>query len=438
MRMIPLMIGAALVAMPAVANGPPGGTLVDEVGKAYAQLQQYHATTQFTATTYSGRWIATSEAQTHVAFDRATGRLKIDSPEYLLVGDGTTLRIKTPAFPGQHIEVPQPAPLTYTALQAVAPVVGALPMPDVAFFFSDQPIKVLSEGTAVSATPGVVAPDAEDPRPYLFTQTHLGPMKLILSNDTRLIEAMRLGETPNPPDDRVEILLDVTIKSINQPLPDELFVFDTTGSQAVKSFTPGNVGGAAGGGGGGGSGGPSGGGHPLIGKVAPDFTRKDLAGEDWSLKDAEADIVVLAFWASWAPPCAAYVPAMLELQAWALKEEKSVQVVMVNCGEKVETVKVVWNKGEFEGTCLLDDFTVSDQYMMTVLPHTVVIAEGVVRYLHSGPEPDERAPIQKQVDRLLEEIAQKRAANETKATADIETTDTPAEPEPTLTTEDAP
>lgn len=47
---------------------------------------------------------------------------------------------------------------------------------------------------------------------------------------------------------------------------------------------------------------------------APDFTLKDLDGKAVRLADFKDKVVLLAFWATWCPPCRAEIPHFKELQ----------------------------------------------------------------------------------------------------------------------------
>jgi len=433
-----------LMAVSAPAQAPPGGTLTDQVREAYGELKQYESTVAFTAVRREGRWQIIDEAQTFVAFDRPTSRLAIDTPHFRLVADGTKLRVRADAFPGQHLEVDQPTPLTYGKLAEAWPAINAMPVPDAVFLFAENPINVLSEGSALAATPKLPGPDNPDAPPKLVAQTHTGLMTLTLRDDAKLLKQMRLeaGDAGGAVSggDGVSVTLQITDVKRDQPIDDDAFAFDTTGSQAVAQLTPpgpggatsrgggaasggggaasggggaaSGGGGAASGGGGaasGGGGAASGGGHPLIGKRTPDFVLKDLAGHDWALKDhVDADLLVLGFWASWTPANKDYLPAMRQLAKWGEEQALEIEVVLINCGEKPADIKPILEAHELELPCLLDDFTVSDQYLMQFLPHTVIIGEGVVRYLHGGAHDDYAALLKPELEKLATWIEARR------------------------------
>lgn len=49
--------------------------------------------------------------------------------------------------------------------------------------------------------------------------------------------------------------------------------------------------------------------HP----AAPDFTLKDLNGNEISLSDYEGKVLFLNFWATWCPPCRREIPDFIEV-----------------------------------------------------------------------------------------------------------------------------
>jgi len=51
----------------------------------------------------------------------------------------------------------------------------------------------------------------------------------------------------------------------------------------------------------------------LVGRVAPDFTLTDMAGQQVTLSQFRGKVVILNFWATWCPPCREEMPSMERL-----------------------------------------------------------------------------------------------------------------------------
>ncbi len=52
----------------------------------------------------------------------------------------------------------------------------------------------------------------------------------------------------------------------------------------------------------------------LVGQPAPDFILSDLAQQTFHLADHRGGVVLLAFWATWCPPCRSEMPMLARLQ----------------------------------------------------------------------------------------------------------------------------
>lgn len=51
----------------------------------------------------------------------------------------------------------------------------------------------------------------------------------------------------------------------------------------------------------------------VIGESAPDFTLKDMRGEEVTLSALKGKVVLVNFWATWCPPCRQEMPSMEKL-----------------------------------------------------------------------------------------------------------------------------
>ncbi len=106
--------------------------------------------------------------------------------------------------------------------------------------------------------------------------------------------------------------------------------------------------------------------------LGPDFTIKDLKGNDISLSDYRGKVVMLNFWASWCPPCRSEMPSMESLSK-TLKG-MDVEIVAVNLGESKEVAGNYINEKNFTFDVLLDsDNRVGSLYGARSIPTTYII-----------------------------------------------------------------
>lgn len=113
-----------------------------------------------------------------------------------------------------------------------------------------------------------------------------------------------------------------------------------------------------------------------IGKLAPDFTLKNLDGEEVSLSDYRGKIVFLNFWATWCPFCDKEMPDLNKLDA----ENDDLVILAVDVMEDKETVEDYINEGGYDFEVVLDeDGSISQTYLVSGFPTSYFIdPEGIL------------------------------------------------------------
>lgn len=109
-----------------------------------------------------------------------------------------------------------------------------------------------------------------------------------------------------------------------------------------------------------------------IGKEAPDFTLKNLNGEEVSLSDYRGKIVLINFWATWCMYCDKEMPDLQKIH----EENDDLVVLAVDSMEDKETVKKYIEKGGYDFEVVLDqDGKVSQTYLVSGLPTSLFVDE---------------------------------------------------------------
>ena len=123
-----------------------------------------------------------------------------------------------------------------------------------------------------------------------------------------------------------------------------------------------------------------------IGKTAPNFTLRDLGGQEVSLDQFKGKIVLLDFWATWCGPCRMTMPLLERLQ----KEYSSDLVQLaINMYEPIDLVREYARSQGLHAPVLLDEEgSVSYAYRIGAIPTQVLInREGIVRFVQEGFNP---------------------------------------------------
>lgn len=147
----------------------------------------------------------------------------------------------------------------------------------------------------------------------------------------------------------------------------------------------------------------------ISGKMAPDFTLPQYAGEEVTLSKLRGKIVVIDFWATWCGPCRRGLPLLQEFSDWAGKNTDDVVVYAVNVWERGENMEEVvemvgdfWTQNKYTMPTLISmTDKITRDYGVNGIPVTVVIdKEGRIAKMHSGFSPKLFEELKAEVEQL--------------------------------------
>lgn len=105
---------------------------------------------------------------------------------------------------------------------------------------------------------------------------------------------------------------------------------------------------------------------------APDFTLKNLAGEEVSLSDYRGKIVLINFWATWCMWCDKEMPDLQRIQ----DENEDLVVLAVDVMEKEDEVKKYIEKGKYTFEVVLDEEgEIAQTYLVSGFPTSYFVDE---------------------------------------------------------------
>ncbi len=109
------------------------------------------------------------------------------------------------------------------------------------------------------------------------------------------------------------------------------------------------------------------------GQLAPDFTLKDMQGQDVSLSNLKGKVVVLNFWATWCPPCREEMPSMEML--YRKYKNQGLVILAVNVEENgAQLVQGFLQRNPYSFSILLDETAeIQDLYGVFRFPETFII-----------------------------------------------------------------
>jgi thiol-disulfide isomerase/thioredoxin len=121
------------------------------------------------------------------------------------------------------------------------------------------------------------------------------------------------------------------------------------------------------------------------GKVAPDFTLKDIHGQPVKLSDFNGKVVLLNFWATWCGPCKLEIPWFMEFEQ-KYKDKGFAVIGVAMDDEGWEVVKPYLERQKVNYRVVVGNDKVSDAYGgVDSLPTTFVLdRQGKVVSTHVG------------------------------------------------------
>ncbi|HTR44242.1 MAG TPA: TlpA disulfide reductase family protein [Thermodesulfovibrionales bacterium] len=139
----------------------------------------------------------------------------------------------------------------------------------------------------------------------------------------------------------------------------------------------------------------------LVGKKAPDFTLKDLAGGSVSLSSMKGKAVLVNFWATWCPPCRDELPSLSKLSS--IYKSKGLVVFAVATDKRTGDVQSFLAKHSFTFQTLADpDLKTSRMFRVFSMPTSFLIdRNGVVVKRYLGEEEWDSPEIRKDIEKAL-------------------------------------
>lgn len=144
---------------------------------------------------------------------------------------------------------------------------------------------------------------------------------------------------------------------------------------------------------------------PFPGFLAPDFSTRNMQGEQVKLADLRGQPVVLNFWASWCAPCRAEMPTLQRLHEEY--QDAGLQILAMNStsSDSLPQVENFIAEHDLDLTALLDsDGTIAKLYQVSALPTTFFIdAGGAIQSVEVGG-PLSEALLRVRIENLLKNV----------------------------------
>jgi len=123
---------------------------------------------------------------------------------------------------------------------------------------------------------------------------------------------------------------------------------------------------------------------PEVGSLAPEFTLKDLQGQEVKLSSLRGHTVLINFWATWCPPCRTEMP---DLDAFYQdNQQRGIVVLAINMHEDKDVVdRFVHSTGVTLPVLIDADGAAATAYNVNYLPTSFFVdPNGIIREMHIG------------------------------------------------------
>lgn len=134
----------------------------------------------------------------------------------------------------------------------------------------------------------------------------------------------------------------------------------------------------------------------LIGKPAPAFALKDIAGKPLRLADYRGKVLLIDFWATWCVPCRVEIPHFIELQK--KYASRGFSVIGISMDDDAKPVVPFVKKYGMNYPVAVGDAALAERFGGVLgLPVAFIVGrDGVIRERYDGivtPETFERAVV---------------------------------------------
>ncbi len=131
---------------------------------------------------------------------------------------------------------------------------------------------------------------------------------------------------------------------------------------------------------------PETGASPYMGSRAPNFTLKNLKGEDVSLSQFRGRKVILNFWASWCTPCKVEIPHFQAVWDKYSSGNEIMILTVAGSQSEEELIRSFISNGNYTFmVCLDPGEDAFNKYELTSIPRTYFIdKDGVIRRIQQG------------------------------------------------------